>query len=141
MRRGYSLTELIAVLAVVGILAGVAAPKVVRLRDAMAVSHAAQQIAAAHRRARFTAVFTGRAVELTIQPEVIVLRPLGVTTPLWQEAGPAADRVALTAPSRAAVYSPVGLGMGVSNGTYVVSRGSARRVVVVSRLGRVRMKP
>ena len=49
--------------------------------------------------------------------------------------------VALTGPTRALTFSPVGVTMGLSNASYHLSRGAATRSVIVSRLGRVRVAP
>jgi hypothetical protein len=47
--------------------------------------------------------------------------------------------IALTGPTRAMRFSPVGIMAGVTNGTWRLTRGEAARNVVVSRLGRVRV--
>lgn len=139
MRRGYTLTETVAALVIVGILAGIAAPRMAQLRDAIAVDHAARQITGAYQRARIMAVMQNRSIVLEVGADWIVLRPRGATTQLWREAGPARAGVAFAGPPRQTTFSPVGLATGVSNTTYTVSRGAARRQVVVSRLGRVRI--
>jgi hypothetical protein len=109
------------------------------MRDVLAVEQAAQQIAGAHRRARMTAVLRNHPTVLDISAHAITLRPRHDTTTLWREAGPAVAGVILAGPARQVTFSPVGLAMGASNATYTVTRGEARRRVIVSRLGRVRI--
>ena len=139
MRQGYSLTELVAVLVIIGILAGIAAPRAARTLDKVAVEQAARQIAAAHHRARFAAILRNRVTVLTITPDSCIIQPRNDTTTLWRDAGPSANGVALRSPGRVVMFSPVGLAMGASNATYTLTRGQARRSVIVSRLGRVRI--
>lgn len=139
MPKGYTLTEMSLALAIAGILAGVAVPPTLRMRDALAVEQAAQQIAGAHRRARMLAVLRNHTIVLSINDHNITLRLRHDTTTLWREAGPAVAGVTLAAPARQVTFSPIGLAMGASNATYTITRGDARRRVIVSRLGRVRI--
>jgi Tfp pilus assembly protein FimT len=129
------------VLAIVGILAGIGAPRLTQMRDTLAVEQAARQIAIAHQRARITAVLRNYATVLTISADSITLRAKSAKSeaaPLWREPGPAAGGVTFTAPPRQITFSPLGLATGAANFTYTVTLREARRSVVVSRLGRVR---
>ena len=139
MRQGYTLTELVMVLTVVGILAGIGTPHVIQMRDTLAVEHAARQIAVAHQRARITAILRNCAMVLTISADSITLRAKNGTTPLWREVGPGATGVTFAAPLRQITFSAIGLATEVGNYTYTVTRGDAHRSVIISRLGRVRM--
>jgi prepilin-type N-terminal cleavage/methylation domain-containing protein len=141
MRRGITLPELILVLAILGVLTGIAVPRVQRLSDSLAVQQAALEIVSAHSRARMSAVLQSRVLELSIRADTLAIRVPGSPENLWHSPGPAAQGVALTGPTHALWFSPVGLTFGLSNGTYRLSRGSATRSVVVSRLGRVRIEP
>jgi Tfp pilus assembly protein FimT len=139
MRRGVTLLELVLILTVVGILAGIAMPRLNAVADALEVHAAASDISAAHRRARIIAVLQSRIVELSIDTNDLVIRPRGDTIELWHIRGPAARQVTLAGPPRLITFSPVGLSMGVSNASFHLTRGAASRTVVVSRLGRVRV--
>ncbi|HEU4698947.1 MAG TPA: GspH/FimT family protein [Gemmatimonadales bacterium] len=140
-RRGVTLVELVLVLAVVGILSGLAVPPLAALRDRLAVEAAARRIVALHQSGRVAAVLRSRTVVFTLSPDALALGALvaGDTLPLARVPGPAADGVTLTGPKHPIVWSPTGFAAGVSNGTWHLTRGAAARDVIVSRLGRVRV--
>jgi prepilin-type N-terminal cleavage/methylation domain-containing protein len=141
MRRGVTLLELAVVLALAGIIAGIALPAARRFKDAIAVDRAAHTIVAGHRVARFSAIMRGRRTLLTVRAESLVVHALmGTDTlTLWTHPGPSADGVALAGPPRTLVFAPTGLPLGVSNATFALTSGTAARNVVVSRLGRTRI--
>jgi type II secretion system protein H len=139
MRQGFSLVELMLVLAVAGLLFGIALPRLSGALDHIEVESQANHLVAAHRRARIMAVTRGQVLVLTIDSASIVIRPRGQASPLWAENGPAAARVTLEGPARQFTFSPVGLTLGLSNATLRLTRGSASRTIVISRLGRVRI--
>lgn len=142
MRRGYSLPELMMVVAIVGLLTALALPPSRRLLDGLAVENGARQIRAAHFRARMHAVAFGRTTLLDLGADTIRIRSISGTdtTLTWQSAGPAADGLTLTGPAHPLIYSPLGVTMGLSNGTWHLSYGTASRDVIVSRLGRLRIR-
>ena len=142
MRRGLSLPELLLVLAIIGITAAIALPATHRLLESLAVEGAARDIRAAHFRAATTAVATGRLAELELDPDSLrILTITGVDTAvIWRAPGPHAAGITLTGPSHPLVYSPLGVTMGASNGTWHLSYRSAVRDVIVSRLGRLRIR-
>jgi prepilin-type N-terminal cleavage/methylation domain-containing protein len=141
MQRGTTLLELALVLVVLGLLLGIALPRAGRVADSLAVDRAAHEIIAAHRRARITAVLRSQVVELTVNATDLAIRPRGSAADLWRAPGPAASQVMLAGPERRITFSPVGLSMGLSNASFLLSRGAVARTVVVSRLGRVRIVP
>lgn len=141
MRRGVTLLELALVLAIVGLVVGIAVPRFQRVADSLAVHNAALELVSAHRRARFSAILQSRMVELTIRADSLAIRIPGSPSDLWHAAGPEAEGVSLTGPTRPLVFSPVGLTVGVSNASFRLSRGAATRTVIVSRLGRLRVTP
>ncbi len=141
MRRGTTLIELVLILVIAGLVLTIALPRLGGLADSLAVQRAAQDIAAAHRRARMSAILSSRVVELSIDANDLVIRPRGQATPLWRAGGPASTGVALAGAQRSLDFSPVGMTLGLSNASFQLSRGAATRTVVVSRLGRVRILP
>jgi prepilin-type N-terminal cleavage/methylation domain-containing protein len=141
MRKGTTLIELVVVLTVIGILTAIAVPSVRGLLAGVLTDRAARQLMAAHRVASFTAILRGRVTRLEVTPESLVVRVVSGpdTGVVWRAAGPAADGVALVGPTTPLVFTPIGLPRGLGNGTYTFSRGDARRSVVISRLGRLRL--
>jgi len=139
MRYGFTLPEMLLALVVAGLTMGIALPRVGALRDSIQVQASAQHIASAHARARLAAVLQSQVVELAIYADSLTIRLRGTRSGLWRGAGPAAAGVALASPARTLTFTPVGVTMGLSNASFHLSRGSATRTVVVSRLGRVRI--
>jgi prepilin-type N-terminal cleavage/methylation domain-containing protein len=141
MRRGVTLIELALVLAILGLTMAVALPAFRRMGDSLAVQHAALEIISAHRRARMSAILRNRPLELTIAADTLSIRVRGAAATLWFAPGPGAEGVSLAGPPRSFTISPVGLTDGLSNATIRLTRGTATRAVVVSRLGRLRLTP
>ena len=102
---------------------------------------AAQHLVGAQRRARMTAILESREIVLTIAPDSLVIRVGHGGLESWRASGPAAEGVALAGGVKRIVYSPVGITTGLSNASFPLTRGNARRTVVVSRLGRARILP
>jgi Tfp pilus assembly protein FimT len=140
MRRGATLPELSLTLILLGLILGIALPRIHGVADSLAVSRAARAIAAAHTRARMAAVLRSQPLELVIEPSALTIRP-AAAAPIWQGQGPAADGVMLAGPPRTLTFSPVGITTGLSNASFRLTRGAAERTVIVSRLGRVRIVP
>jgi prepilin-type N-terminal cleavage/methylation domain-containing protein len=139
MRRAFTLPELLLVLALGGILLTIAVPRLTRALDSIGVQWAANDLAAAHHRARMMAVTHGQVLVLSVSEHELTIRRRGEAPSLWSQAGPGASGVALAGASRHFTFSPEGLTLGLSNATLRLNRGSAARTVVVSRLGRVRI--
>jgi prepilin-type N-terminal cleavage/methylation domain-containing protein len=139
MKHGFTLLETVLGLAVSALLLGIALPALSALKQGVKVEHAAQDIAAAHRRARATAVALGKPAILSVAPDSLRITLVGADRPHWAAPGPAAEGVALGGPPRVLTFSPLGITTGVSNASFPLSLGSASRTVVVSRLGRVRI--
>jgi Tfp pilus assembly protein FimT len=139
MRRAFSLPELVLVLAFSGILLVSSIPLLWRVWDRLQVEAAASQLVSAHQRARMMAVLHGRVVILSMASDSLSIRAASETAPLWLEPGPESKGVALQGPRRSFTFSPVGLTLGLSNATLLLSRGAASRTLAVSRLGRIRI--
>jgi prepilin-type N-terminal cleavage/methylation domain-containing protein len=139
MNRGFTLVEMALTLAVAGLLLGIALPRFTALKQGVIVERAAQNIAAAHRRARATAIAYGRPAVLSVAAGTLRITLAGQGQPHWLSPGPQNEGVALSGPPRELTFSPLGITTGLSNASFHLSLGAASRTVVVSRLGRVRI--
>lgn len=145
MRRGFTLVELLVVLLVAGLLAGMVVPGAASLGDRLAVEHEATRMLVAYRSAWLTARVHQRLALLRITPDSVAIRTVAYagapdTVLVSVAPGPSQGGVTLRSAAHTAVFGPDGLGMGVSNTTHVLERGRVTRRVVVSRLGRVRIQ-
>lgn len=143
MRRGISVTEVLIVVVLIGLMTLIAAPRLDRSLAAIVADTEAHRIASAHVRARMMAITASRVMLLRIAPESLWIAQVdGMdTTRAWTSPGPAAAGAALAGPGQALRFTPLGVTFGVSNGTWTVTYRGASRRVVVSRLGRVRVLP
>jgi Tfp pilus assembly protein FimT len=142
MTRGTTLLDLLAALAVAALLALLAIPALARTQDRLAVDAAAQALVAAHARARLVAVTERRPVILTLTDDTLSIHAIespSDTVLRWRDAGPRVHGVITQGLPRQVTYAPSGVTLGFANGTCTLTRGAARRQVVVSRYGRVRV--
>jgi prepilin-type N-terminal cleavage/methylation domain-containing protein len=143
MRRGATLLELLAALALASVLAAMALPGSTALLDQLRVEEAASALTAAHARAQLVAVAEQRVTLLTLTPDSLVLRAVESPTDTverWRGDGPARRGVQIAGVPRLVGFAPSGVAFGVANGSYTLLRGSARKQVIVSRYGRVRVQ-
>ena len=145
MRRGVTLLELLVVLTIIGLMAGMVVPSASSMADRLLVEHEAARLLAAYRSAWLTARVQHRLALLRITPDSLAIRTVPSagspdTLLSWLAPGPAASGVALRSPPHTSVFGPDGMAMGLANATLVLERGRAVRRVVVSRLGRVRVQ-
>lgn len=135
MRPAFTLLELVVVCAIIGIAASIAAPRVSRTLDSMAVEGAARDVVNAFALGRLAALRYGGAdvrldtLSVTVQAGAQVI----VAHKVVNDHG-----VRLRSNTALVRYAATGLAMGVGNGSVIVSRGAAADTVVISRLGRVR---
>jgi prepilin-type N-terminal cleavage/methylation domain-containing protein len=139
MKQGFTLVETALTLAVAGLLLGLALPRFTALKQGARVERAAQNIAAAHRRARAAAILYGRPAILAVAATSLRITLVGAEQPHWSAPGPIADGVTLAESPRQLAFSPLGYTTGLSNASFHLRLGSALRTVVISRLGRVRI--
>jgi type II secretory pathway pseudopilin PulG len=141
-RRGTTLLELLVMILLLALLLGLGLPAIGGLRDRLAVDASVQAVTAALSRARLVAVAEQRIAILTLAQDSLVVRVVespADTVLRWRGPGPGAGRVAATGVPRNLWFAPSGATIGVANGSYLFTRGAARRQVIISRYGRVRV--
>ena len=146
MRRGVSILEIVMTLALLGALVTLAVPGATYLADRLAVEQEVARLLTAHRSAWMAASSRRHLALLRITPDTLAIRTVrsagaADTLLVWLAPGPKSAGVSLTSPAHTTVFGPDGVAMGLSNARHVLERGGARREVVVSRLGRVRVSP
>ena len=141
-RRGFSLPELLTICVLTALVSGVAVPALMHAMDRRAVEEAARIIILAHREGRNTAIAIHRQTLLRLAADTIELRAFEGrdTTLLWRRPGPRSLGVTVTGNAHTVRFIPYGYSIGASNTSYTLTRGVARRRVVISRLGRVRVE-
>ncbi|MGH7592674.1 MAG: GspH/FimT family pseudopilin [Gemmatimonadales bacterium] len=139
MRSGLVLIELMLVVVVAGLLALFAAPRLLAVVDAVAVRNETFRVVAALDAARGASIRLGAVATLTLSDTSYqVIAVTGTDTSMaWRRPGPRRSGVVLGGAGQAVSFGPAGLAMGVSNRTITLTKGSAARKVVVSRLGRI----
>ena len=139
MRRGFTLTEMIAVLVIIAIIATIAAPRIAAIADAAAVRDEMIRLVAAVDATRGAAVRFDNVASLTITATTYRATVIDGSDTLtaWSQSGPAATGVSIVGTGTPMTFGPAGLAMGVSNRTMTLSRGTAQRKVVLSKLGRL----
>jgi len=142
MNRGVTLPELVVTVCLIGLVLGIAAPRLADPLDTLTVEHAASEIAAAHARARVAAVVESRITLLAIGPDSITLDVMGPDgrERRWARPGPTQLNVSVAGGGRTLTFAPTGITMGFSNASWTLTKGSATRRVVISRLGRLRIE-
>ncbi|HTH64972.1 MAG TPA: GspH/FimT family pseudopilin [Gemmatimonadales bacterium] len=140
MRRGFTLLELVAVLAIEAVLTTFAVWRLVPLVDWIAADGAARDVTSALAVTRTAAVLRGTRARLRIAADSLRIDREGPAgwEPYARWAGPASAGVTLTVSNPEVVFSPLGIAWGLSNTRIVLSRGSQIETITTSRLGRVR---
>src|SRR4051812_18345761 len=135
-RTGVTLLELTVVLAICGVLASLALPRLMYFRNASAVRAAMSELGATFALARQSAITRRATVAVVFDTArgVVRVRSAGVT--LTRRTFGVTYGVVVGANRDSAVYDPRGLGYGLSNLTVMVRRGSFVDTLTMSRLGR-----
>jgi prepilin-type N-terminal cleavage/methylation domain-containing protein len=138
-RRGWTLPELIVVVALIAVVCGFVLPPLKRGFDRIATRAAAREVMMACFSARAQAISlgvriavlldakTGRVVVVSGR-DTLLMRPIGTS-----------HGVTMIATRDSMTYFPDGLGLGGANLSVILRRGSAVDTVLVSREGRVKL--
>jgi prepilin-type N-terminal cleavage/methylation domain-containing protein len=140
VQRGFSLGELMVVLALTALLLAVVVPRLAPAFDRIATEAAARDVTTAIEVARSAAVMQGTRARLHIGPDSLWIdrQQGGGWVPYARWPGPAASGVTLSVSNSQLVFGPLGVGWGLANTRVVLRRGSHTETITTSRLGRVR---
>ena len=140
MRRGFSLLELMIVLAIAAIVTALAVPSLGDLLDWVAADGAAHDVTTALAVTRATAVSQSMLARVEIGADSlrIDIRVDGAWGPYRRFPGPSARGVQLEVSNPEVIFGPSGLGWGAANSTITLRRGARVETVTTSRVGRVK---
>ncbi|MDZ7629914.1 MAG: prepilin-type N-terminal cleavage/methylation domain-containing protein [Gemmatimonadaceae bacterium] len=137
MRSGYTLLEMTIVLLIVAIIAGLAIPAMIGMRDRLTVRLAAIDTNRALSDARSMALASARRTAVRIdQTRNTVTVYAGADTLRTLRLDDYGVTLRSTRDSIA--WGPTGIGWGAATATITLTRGTASTALAVSRLGRVR---
>lgn len=138
-RRGWTLPELVVVVALIALVCGFVLPPLKRGFDRIATRAAAREVMMAFFVARADAVSIGARIAVKLDAargRVLVIS--AADTLMSRDVG-ATHGVRMLATRDSMTYFPDGLGLGGANLSVILSRGSAVDTVLVSREGRVKL--
>lgn len=131
--------EMAIVLVVIGVMAGLAAPRIAAHVDRLAVRRATDETAAFYNRVRMAALYRAVRVRVVFAADSLLAIAEGAIDSILSEVpGPARYGVALSASRAETGLYPNGLGLGAANTKLVFRRGLASDSLTISRLGRIR---
>jgi prepilin-type N-terminal cleavage/methylation domain-containing protein len=140
MSKGFTLLELLVVVAIASVLMGLWLPRAARLRDWLATERAARDVTTALAVCRNGAVMQSTRARIEIAADTLRIDrlDLGGWKSWWRLPGPASHGVTLEVSNPIVTFGPTGMGWGVSNTRIVLRRGSQAETITLSRIGRVK---
>ena len=138
MRRGFTLAELVLTCTFLGLVVGIAIPRVGDMLDRLRVTQAGHEVAGALTLGRAAAIRRADYASVIVDESRGSIRVESGSDTLFHRALRDLHRVQLRASNDTIIYAPSGFGYGISNSTIVVSLKARAETVTVSRLGRMR---
>ena len=139
MQRGFTLTEMALVCAILGLILALAAPPAMGWVDRLAVLRATEDFRGFYQTARMGAVYRSSRIRITIRSDSLIAIAEGQSdSVLAQLPGPLSRGVSLEVSRSVIRLYPTGIGLGGANTSVALRRGSAAASLTISRLGRHR---
>ena len=137
MRAGFTMVEVMLCLCVTAILAGIATPALIGMRDRITVRLAAVDAARTLADARTVALTASRRTAVRIDAVTHTLTVVAGTDTI-RTLRLADYGVQLRTTRDSIAFGPTGIGWGAATATITLRRGSASTALAVSRVGRIR---
>jgi prepilin-type N-terminal cleavage/methylation domain-containing protein len=140
MSKGFTLIELIVVVAIGAVLLGFWIPRAARLMDWIETERAVRDVTTALAVGRNGAVLQSTRARISLDPDTLRIDRFGEHgwEPWWRTPGPSSRGVTLQTSDPVVIFGPTGMGWGASNTTVVLRRGSQAETITMSRVGRVK---
>jgi prepilin-type N-terminal cleavage/methylation domain-containing protein len=140
VRNGFTLPELLSVIAIAGVLLSIVIPPLGRLLDQAAVHESVDRFAALHATTRQLAISRNALARLELDSSrhraTLSVRR---TATAWDTVGSyVLGSAVFSCSNPTLVFGPLGLGYGTSNARVIFTRGAAADTVTTSRTGRLR---
>src|SRR3977135_1223236 len=115
-------------------------PRASTLMDWIETERAVRDVTTALAVGRNGAVLRSTRARITIAPDTLRIDRLGERgwEPFWRTPGPASRGVTRQLSNPVVIFGPPGMGLGASNTTVVLRRGSQAETITMSRVGRVK---
>ncbi len=145
MPKGFSTLELLVAMTVLALLLAISVPKMGRLRDRLAVTHAANEAATFIQKGRLEAVVKSRNIRLLFGSDrftayLVTGVPGQSDSLLFAWPGPQRLGVTFSVSRDQIQFQPTGIGYGAANTKLVFRRGQAGDSLSTSILGRARRR-
>jgi Tfp pilus assembly protein FimT len=139
MKKGFSFVEIVAIIALVGIMMSMILPGAIRNFDKIRVSNAAAALASFYGGARFGAIVRGSPVRIEFGVDSLRAFYEGEEDSLFLERkGPGHLGVNMSTTRSVIRMHPNGVGWGAANTKLVLWVGEAAESLTTSRLGRMK---
>jgi Tfp pilus assembly protein FimT len=139
MKKGFSIIEIVAILALMGIILSMVVPKAAKGFDRLRVGNATAAVASFYGGARFGAILRGTPVRIEFGADSLRAFYEGGADSLFLFVdGPAHHGVNMIVSRNVIRIHPNGVGWGGANTKLVLWRGEAAESLTTSRLGRMK---
>lgn len=139
MKNGFSIVEIVAIMALIGIIISMVLSRAFRGFDRLLVGNAASAVVSFYSGARFGAIIRGSRVRMEFGADTLRAFYEGETDSLFLSIpGPNHHGVSMSSSRDVIRVNPNGIGWGAANTKLVLWRGEVAESLTTSRLGRMK---